>query len=547
MTYSLLPAALTALSSVLAPGLAPDSTCESWALLGDIRPAPGETAEAVLIKGERIAAVGDAGIAGELPDACVITLPRGGVALPGLHDGHAHLLGVGLRELTVNLEGTASIADLQARLKAAAKDLGKGETLYARGWIETGWPEGRMPTAKDLDAAVSDRPAILYRADGHAAVVNSMALKKAGITGETPDPDGGRIERDAAGDATGLLIDGAMALVNDLLPELDADRRREGLKVGAEKMAQMGWTSVHNMSVDPADVPILEELDAEGALPVRVFNYLVPEAIDQLIEEGTGCTEDDMVCTNGIKYYVDGALGSRGALLFHDYADQPGTRGLQLMEKEAAIEAFQKAYDNKIQLATHAIGDRANFFALDWYKRVLGKLPGNERKAARWRIEHAQIVRPNDIPRFAYYGISASMQPSHAIGDMFFAPDRLGDQRLFGAYAWNRFFMNGANVVGGSDAPVEKGDPRIEIYAATKRRALDGTQEENWHPEEAVNADQALAMFTTNAAYAVFAEDRLGTLAEGFYADISVFSGDPFEGDWDETEPLMTVVGGKAR
>ncbi|WP_158548693.1 amidohydrolase [Parvularcula marina] len=547
MTYSLLSVAMAAMSSVLSAGSAPGDTCESWAMTGDIRTAPGEAAEAVLISGERVTAVGDASLADALPAECVVALPEGAVALPGLHDGHAHLLGVGLREMTLNLEGTTSIAELQTRIKSAAAELDKCETLYGRGWIETGWPEGRMPTAADLDKVVKDRPVILVRADGHAMVVNTMALKRAGITKDTADPEGGRVERDEKGKATGLLIDMAMPLVDDLLPKLDEDRRREGLKVGAEKMASLGWTGVHNMSVNPEDVVILKEMSAAGELPVRVFNYLVPGALDQVIEQGTGCTDDDMVCTNGIKFYVDGALGSRGALLFHDYADQPGKRGLQLMQKEDAVEAFQKAYENKVQVTTHAIGDKGNFLVLDWYKRVLGELDATERKAPRWRIEHAQIVRPNDIPRFAFYGITPSMQPSHAIGDLFFAPARLGEQRLLGAYAWGRFFENGANVVGGSDAPVEKGDPRIEIFAATKRKALDGTQGENWHPEEAVTEEQAIAMFTTNAAYAVFKEDRLGRLAEGFYADISVFSGDPFETDWNATNALMTVVGGKVR
>ncbi|MEM9232767.1 MAG: amidohydrolase [Pseudomonadota bacterium] len=543
MTVSFLSAAIAAASSLLAPG----ENCPRWAMTGDIRTAPGAMAQAVVIEGDRIAAVGDMAVLADVSEACIVSLPEGAVALPGLHDGHAHLIGVGARELTLNLEGVGSIAELKTRIGEAAMDLAPGETLFGRGWIETGWPEGRMPVAADLDEVVSDRPVILIRADGHASVVNTAAMEAAGIDADTVDPDGGRVERDADGQATGLLIDTAMNYTDDLLPRMDEERRREALRVGAEMMASVGWTSVHNMSVAQADVPILEEMAEAGELPIRVFNYLVPGALEQLVEEGTGCTEDDMVCTNGLKYYADGALGSRGALLFKDYSDQPGTRGLQLLSREDALNFFQTAYENDIQVTTHAIGDKANFLVLDWYKNVLGELPKAERTAPRWRVEHAQVLRPNDIPLFTHFGLTASMQPSHAIGDLKFAPDRLGDIRLRGAYAWQLFTQNGALVVGGSDAPVERGDPRIEIYAATERRALDGTQEENWYPEQALADDQALALFTTNAAYAIFKEDSLGRLEEGFYADISVFTGDPFEGDWDSAQPLMTVVGGKVR
>lgn len=556
-----------ATSSLSSDDLAPAASCERWALTGgEIRIAATakeagggdghgggkdhgkdafQTVDVLVIDGARIEAAGEKKLAKDLDKTCIVELPKDAVAMPGLHDGHVHLLGVGLRELTLNLEGTASIAELKKTIAAAAKNLDDGETLYGRGWIETGWPEGRMPVAADLDAVVSDRPVLLYRADGHAAVVNTAALEAAGIDAETPDPHGGRIERDDDGAATGLLIDGAMALVNGLVPTLDETRRREALMLGAESMAAKGWTSAHNMSVDPKDVDILRELNEEGELPIRVFNYLLPEALDQLVEEGTGCTQDSKVCVNGVKFYIDGALGSRGALLFHDYADDPGNKGLQLLEKEDALEAFKTAYDNGIQVATHAIGDKGNFFVLDWYKKTFSHLSSEQRKQLRWRIEHAQIVRPNDINRFAYYGIIPSMQPSHAIGDFFFAPDRLGENRLLGAYAWNRFMITGANVVGGSDAPVEKGDPRIEIFAATQRTALDGTQEETWHPEEALAPGDALRIFTSNAAFAVKADDRLGILEPGFLADISVFSGDPFHGEWDHTAPMMTVVGGK--
>ena len=523
------------------------SQCDQWALKGTIRTAAdGDgflTSEALVIDGETVAAVGSTALLETFDKNCVAEMPGDAVAMPGLHDGHAHLAGIGLRELTLNLEGTGSVRELKERIAAAAEGLDDGETLYGRGWIETGWPEGRMPTKDDLDEVVSDRPVLLYRADGHAAVVNSTALEAVGIDGETEDPDGGRIVRDEAGEATGLLIDGAMGLVAELLPQLDDGLRREALAVGARAMADLGWTSVHSMSVEPAEMPVLEEMAKDGELPIRVFNYLMPEALGQVVKEGAACTEDYFVCLSGVKFYEDGALGSRGALLFEDYSDEPGTRGLQLMTREDALAAYQTAYENGIQVATHAIGDRANFLVLDWYHETFGD-EGNA-EDLRWRIEHAQIVRPGDIPDFAQYGVIPSMQPSHAIGDLFFAPDRLGDERLDGAYAWQQFSEEGSRVVGGSDAPVEKGDPRIEIYAATERRGLDGTQEENWHAEEALSDGQALGIFTANAAYAVGLESRLGVLSHGYLADISIFSGDPFEGEWNNSTPLVTIVGGK--
>lgn len=525
----------------------PADDCASWAIVGDITTGVGQTAEAVVVSGASVVRTGGAAIVEPLREACVIDLPEGARAYPGLHDGHAHLIGIGLRELTLNLEGTASIAALKERVAEAATDLNEGETLTGRGWIETGWPEGRMPSRDDLDEVVPDRPVILGRADGHAAVVNSAALEAAGIGPETEDPDGGRIERDEDGRATGILIDNAEALVAELMPQLTEERRREALKRGADIYARLGWTAVHNMSVDPRDVDILMALAASKDLPIRVFNYLVPEAYERSAAAADApCRDDLMVCTSGVKYYVDGALGSRGALLFRPYADAPQTAGLQLWEAQDAIETMKAARDEGVQLAIHAIGDKANSLVLGWARQALNDLPRDERHEQRWRIEHAQVFRPSDLPRVGYYGMIASMQPSHAIGDLFFAPDRLGENRLIGAYAWQSVEDTGARLVFGSDAPVERGDPRIEIYAARQRRGLDGTQEQTWHPEQALGPDPTLAAFTENAAFAVKQENRLGRLAPGYRADVTVFSGDPFAAaDYEETEVLFTVVDGQ--
>ena len=466
-------------------------------------------------------------------DPCAITLPEGAVVLPGLTDGHAHLLGIGLREMTPNLEGTASIADLQDRLRAAAADTPRG-AIVGRGWIETGWPEGRMPTRADLDAVVEDRAVLLTRADGHALVANSTALWVAGIRRDTPDPEGGRIVRDAEGRATGVLVDAAMGLVADLEPKLTTARRREALGRGAALYAARGWTGLHDMSVDAEDVPLIADLARRGALPLRVWSYLTPEAA---VGIEPGCDATGLACVQGVKLYVDGALGSRGALLDEPYADEPGTRGLQLVTEDRAKSIYRDARARGLQVTTHAIGDAGNRLVLDWYADTLDA-------ADRPRIEHAQILDPRDIPRFARQGVIASMQPSHAIGDLRFAPDRLGDARLDGAYAWASLRGTGAVVVGGSDAPVEVGDPRIELFAATKRRALDGFQGGNWRAREALSERAALRLFTTAPAYAVGEEDRLGSIEPGYAADLSVFCGDPFGGP-EAATPLFTMIGGE--
>ncbi len=466
------------------------------------------------------------------------------VIFPGFTDAHAHLDGIGFRELTLNLEGTSSVEELKSRVAAEVEDTAPGGVIYGRGWIETGWPEGRFPNRYDLDEVALDNPVILGRADGHAAVVNSRAIELSGITDETSDPEGGAIERDENGVATGMLIDNAENLVSGLIAAPSRERRKEALQKGAEVYAAYGWTGVHSMSVNPADTELLIQLEEEGRLPIRVYNSLTLAGLDDLAETGFWEMNDGKLTTRAIKFYVDGALGSRGALLKEPYADQQKTRGLQLISKEQAVGAYRKALANDIQVTTHAIGDRGNTLVLDWYEEVLAGHDGDP----RWRIEHAQVIDPADIPRFAALGVIASMQPSHAIGDLHFAPARLGDERLRGAYAWRSLTDAGAVIAGGSDAPVERGDPMIEFYAAVGRTDLAGFQGANWHPEEALSREEALAIFTKNPAYAAFMENRLGTIEVGKKADFTVLSADimtiPVE-QIPDVKAVMTIVDGK--
>ncbi|KCZ91875.1 amidohydrolase [Hyphomonas johnsonii] len=464
---------------------------------------------------------------------------KGAVMFPGFTDSHVHLLGVGQRELMPNFEGTTSVADLVTRLQAELEGKTPGGVLYGGGWIETGWPEGRMPVAADLDPVSGASRVILWRADGHAMVVNSAALAAAGITGQTPDPDGGRIERGPDGAPNGLLIDNAMSLVAPLIGRPDDAAIRLGLETGARLYASRGWTGGHNMSVGAAEIPLMAELDAEGRLPIRLYNALAIKGFDIAANHDM---ETDTIRNRAVKLYMDGALGSRGALLIAPYSDRPDTSGLALMSPDGLAAVMARADAAGVQLAIHAIGDLGN-------RRILDAVEaGGYDGAHRWRIEHAQIIAPEDLPRLAADGIIASMQPSHAIGDLFFAPSRLGMDRLAGAYAWRSLVDSGAVVIGGSDAPVEVGSPLIEFYAAVARKSLKGESGEGWHPEQALTREEALALFTSAAAYAAFAEDDLGTIEPGKLADFTVFDRDLMtvpEADILQAKPVMTVIGGE--
>ena len=466
---------------------------------------------------------------------------KGAYMYPGFTDAHAHLMGIGQRELTLNLEGTSSVAELVAKIEAEVQGKAPGVLVFGRGWIETGWPEGRMPMAADLDPVTPDNPVILTRADGHAMVVNTATMEAVGITDDTGNPDGGAIERDADGHATGMLIDNAMALVAPLRTQPDAAAKALALETGAKVYASRGWTGVHNMSVGPDEAPIMLELAGEGKLPLRLWN-----AFDAT-EEGMALAaaqdyEAPTITNHAIKLYMDGALGSRGAQLIKPYSDRPDTSGLSLITDEDLADFMKRADESGIQVAIHAIGDLANQRILDIYEA--GGYPPEK----RWRIEHTQILAPTDIARVGALGLIASMQPSHAIGDLHFAPSRLGIDRLAGAYAWKALIDDHAVVAGGSDAPVEVGSPLIEFYAAVARKDLKGFEGEGWHPEQKLTREQALALFTTSAAYAAFQEDDLGTIEAGKLADFTVFDIDLMtvpEAEILDAKTVMTVVGGK--
>jgi predicted amidohydrolase YtcJ len=542
-------AVLAATAAACAPAERPDAVYFGGTVYTGVDGAP--TAEAVSVRGGRILKVGASAdlVKTALPSTELIDL-KGAFLYPGFTDAHAHLRGIGERELTLNLDKVVSLAELVSVVGEAAGKLEPGQTLIGRGWIETHWPEGRFPTRADLDAVTGDHPTILQRADGHALVANTLALKVAGILNANPaQPDGGRIELDAEGLPTGMLIDNAMAKVAALVAEPPPEFIDKAFEVGSAKYASLGWTGVHNMSVSATDVPRMVALSKAGKLPLRVYNAVDAAEAGDFSPDLFPIPDGGLVTTRAIKLYMDGALGSRGALLEAPYSDQPDTTGLQRAHEDETLAILKKAYEKGIQVCFHAIGDKGNDLVLNWMEQTFATVSPEERakRDPRWRIEHSQILLPADIPRFAKLGVIPSMQPSHAIGDLYFAPARLGDERLAGAYAWRALIDAGSIIPGGSDAPVEQGDPRIEFYAAVARKDLKGASGPDWHPEEAVTRAEALKMFTLWPAIASFREKDLGTIEPGKQADFTSFSGDIMtipEAEILTVDPVMSVIGG---
>ncbi len=511
-------------------------------------------AEAIAVSGDRIIFVGSTDEAQKLAanETRIVDL-HGNTVLPGLTDAHCHIFGVGEREMHLNLEGSNSREEFLARVKERVSQTEPGKWITGRGWIETFWKPPQFPTAADLDAIAPDKPVFLTRADGHAAVANSAALKIAGITAETPNPFGGEILKDAASGApTGMLVDHAKELVAQHIPGPSAADKEQELLLGAKREVELGWCEVQNPGSDLGEVAIMRRLLGEGKVKLRIYNAVSGpgEAADRLLSEGaTLPSHGSRFTQRTIKFYADGALGSRGAALLEKYADADSS-GFLTNDPEKLRPVFERALRQGIQVQTHAIGDRANRVVLDLYADAFKKIAPNERKVRqpRWRIEHAQVLSAADIPRFAKLGVIPSMQPSHAISDLFFAPSRLGQERLSGAYAWQSLIKSGAIIPGGSDAPVERGEPMIEFYAAVARKSQDGFTGEGWHPEQAVSREQALKMFTAWPAYAAFEEKEKGTIEPGKLADLTVLSADIMkipEPEILQTRCEMTVIGGE--
>ena len=508
-------------------------------------------AEAVAVKANRIVFVGSNKDAKKFHAAKIVDL-HGRTVVPGFTDAHCHIFGIGEREMRLNLEGTNSIEDFLARVKERVDKTGPGKWITGRGWIETFWRPPQFPTRQDLDKIAPKNPVFLTRADGHASIANSVALKIARIDKNTPDPFGGQVLK-KNGQPNGMLLDNAQDLVAKNIPKPTQAEREEALLRGIDREIKLGWCEIQNAGSHKEDVDLIRKAFETGKIKIRFVNavYGPSEDAQIFLREGPTINAFDHHFTQRtIKVLFDGALGSRGAALLKPYSDAPETSGLLREKPEDVRPMFEEALRRGIQVETHAIGDRANRLILDLYEQAFKAVPPDEWKIRepRWRIEHAQIVDPDDIPRFAKLGVIPSMQPSHAISDLFFAPARLGMDRLVGAYAWQSFIKSGCIIAGGSDAPVERGEPMIEFYAAVARKSIKGESGEGWHPEQAVSREDALKMFTIWPAYAAFQEKDKGSIEVGKLADFTVLTQDIMK--IPETEILktrndMTVIGGE--
>jgi predicted amidohydrolase YtcJ len=507
-------------------------------------------AEAVAVKDQRIVFVGSNEEAKRFNSMRIIDL-AGKTVVPGLTDSHCHIFGIGEREMRLNLEGTNTREDFLAKVKERVAATGRGQWIVGRGWIETFWKPPQFPTREELDKIAPDNPVFLTRADGHASVVNSAALKIAKIDNHTSDPFGGQILK-TDGKPNGMLLDNAMDLIAKNIPKPTEAEAAQAFFTGINREIKLGWCEIQNAGSHYDEVELMKKQFDAGKVKLRLINCIYGPGADaqRFLGEGVILNADDHHFTQRtIKVIFDGALGSRGAALLKPYSDKPDTSGYLTEKPEELCPMFEEALRRGIQVETHAIGDRANRTILDLYEAAFKAVPPNERKIAepRWRVEHAQIVDPADLLRFAKLGVIPSMQPSHAISDLFFAPARLGMDRLAGAYAWQSFIKNDSIIAGGSDAPVERGEPMIEFYAAVARKSIKGESGEGWHPEQAVSREDALKMFTTWPAYAAFEENDKGKIDIGMLADFTVLSADIMkipELEILKTRCAMTIIGG---
>ena len=511
------------------------------------------TAEAVATLGDRIVYVGDNAGASQYRCGSATQLDlTGNVVYAGFTDSHQHLEGVGRRTKTLSLFGIPTLQETVAAIEEFAANVPAGEWIQGRGWIEREWTdEQRFLNKYDVDPFTQDKPLFMPRADGVSALVNSRALEMAGITRDTPDPEGGRFDRDLDGTPNGYVLANAMNVFRELIPRDSDEFLKDNLLRGLRANAALGWTQTHDAGMSYRLVDLMKEIHSEGNMAHRVYTAIpVLEASTLLEERGRERTDDNMFDVRGIKVFIDGTLGSRGAALIANYADANHNGFMNRTSKEVVMPVLEGALREGMQIWTHVIGDRAVRSLLDWYEEAYAAVPRSEWASTdlRWRMEHAQIIPPSDQQRFVDLGVFPSMQPSHGIGDLNFAPDRLGPDRLGYAYPWQQLVDRGLMILAGSDAPVEAGDPRIEFYAAVARKRLDGTSGPGWHPELAVSRETALKMLTIWPAHGAFQESLRGSIEVGKLADFTVFDADWLtipEQEILESENVMTIVGGK--
>ena len=507
---------------------------------------------AVLVRDGRIVFVGDPREARRMAPAAAPLDLTGTFVFPGWTDAHGHLSGLGQALEVADLKGASDSGQAARRIAATATSLPESAWAQGRGWDQNRWLGQDFPDAADLDKLLPTRPAIARRVDGHAIWVNSAALKAARIDSSTRDPAGGRIVRRPDGSPSGVLVDGAMALVESVLPAATAADFERRILAASRACAKAGLTEVQDAShYGPGQIASLAKLADARRLPIRIYATVSSAAGDLagFFARGPRIGKgSDFLTVRAIKVLADGALGSRGAALLAEYSDDPGNRGLLVTPPERLDELARQARENGWQLWVHAIGDRGNRLALDAFAKAATTVPRPRPGATRPRIEHAQVVALADIPRFGREGIIASIQPTHATSDMPWAQKRVGPERIARAYAWRSLVASGARLAGGSDFPVESENPLLGFYAAVTRQDLEGQPTGGWRPQERLTRREALALFTSDAAYAAFEEDRRGRIAAGFEADLSVFDRDPMETSEREIPriyPVVTVVGGR--
>jgi hypothetical protein len=508
-----------------------------------------EGATAVLAQDGRIKAVGSDEVVRRAARPGTPAIDLGGMTVvPGFIDSHLHLLGFGLSLDNLDLNGVRSIAEVVRLVRQEAAALPAGDWVFGRGWDQDRFAEGRYPTRDDLDLAAPDRPVSLVRSCGHVLVANTAALRHSGITRETADPPGGRIDRGESGEPTGILRETAKGLLKS--PGPSRERLERALRLAVERALAVGVTSVHTEDTRGVGfAPVYDlyrrSLGREG-LPFRVSIDVAYEHLDELEAAGfkTG-SGDDYVKIGATKLFADGSLGASTAVLGEPYSDNPQSQGIPVLEAGEIRERVRQAHRHGLQLATHAIGDRAIELTLDAYLQALTEIP---RPNHRHRIIHCQVMRPDQFRWFAALGVVADIQPKFITTDMRWAEKRVGPERIQTSYAWKTFIEAGVHVAGGSDCPVEPLNPALGLYSAVARQDLDGRPEGGWLPEQRLSVDQALRLFTLGGAYAAFEETEKGSIEPGKLADLAILRRDPRDvpgGELKDLQVQMTVVGGR--
>jgi hypothetical protein len=501
----------------------------------------------VVIKVGKFVETSSSSLADKYPGATIVD-GKERTMLPGLIDAHGHVMGLGFQQLNVDLSGISSLEatlDTLERYASANPDL---EWIQGGGWNQTLWEENEFPTAADIDKVISDRPVWLSRVDGHAGWGNTKALQIAGVSKDTPDPQGGKIIRDEKGNATGIFIDAAEGYVQSKVPAPTEKEQALALEKAFQQMASVGITSVHDAGVSVAAWNLYKDFADSGDAKTRIYGMISGSGntFDALSENGpVESYANDMLALRSVKLYSDGALGSRGAAMLRPYSDDPGNVGLLFMEQEEMNAAVSKVVGKGYQANIHAIGDAGNRQVLDALEYAQNE---HGDQGLRNRVEHAQIVALEDIPRFKELDIIASMQPTHATSDKNMAEDRVGPQRIKGGYAWQTFLDQGTVVAAGSDFPVEHSNPFFGLYSAVTRMDHEGNPDGGWYPNESMSREQALKAFTIDAAYAGHQEEVLGSIEPGKWADFILIDTDYFNAPasklWD-IKVLETWVAGK--